>query len=125
MSEPGSATTRIGIGIGALFVLIGIAAYVLSDFASVTALIPAFFGVIIVALGIVGWQTDNERIAIYAMGVLAAISVAGSGRGIPDILSLLGGESVDSVIATTTQALTIVLGLTLLVIVVGYLQSTR
>ena len=116
---------RIGIGIGVLFVLIGIAAYVLTDFASVTALIPAIFGIIIVALGIVGWQTGNERIAMYAMGVLAAISVAGSGRAIPDVLSLLRGESVDSVIATTTQGLTILLGLALLIIVVGYLQSTR
>ncbi|NGM67856.1 hypothetical protein G6M89_02320 [Natronolimnobius sp. AArcel1] len=107
-------TPGLGIVLGAVLVVIGIAAYVLSDFASVTALIPAIFGVVIAALGLVGRQTDREQIAGYAIGVLALLGVLGSARGVPDVIALVTGGSVDSSVAAVAQGSMIVIGVVLL-----------
>ncbi|SDR19120.1 hypothetical protein [Natronobacterium texcoconense] len=110
-------TPTLGIVLGAVLVVVGIVAYVLSDFASVTALIPAIFGVVIAVLGIVGRQTDRQRIAVYGIGVLALLGVLGSVRGVPDVLALLTGGAVDSTIAAVAQGSMILIGLVLLAVV--------
>ncbi|WP_440763881.1 hypothetical protein [Natronorubrum sp. DTA7] len=122
MSSPGRTPT-LGIGLGIALVALGIGAYVLSDFASVTALIPAVFGVAIALLGVVGWQTDRQRLAIYGIGALALLGVLGSARGIPDVIALLTGGSVESTVAAVAQGSMILIGLVLLVAVARDLWS--
>jgi FtsH-binding integral membrane protein len=69
----------LGIVLGIALVVLGVGAYVLSNFASITALIPAFFGTLIVILGVVGYkQTDRQRLAAYGIGLLAVLGVLGS-----------------------------------------------
>ncbi|MFC4990099.1 hypothetical protein [Saliphagus infecundisoli] len=97
----------------------------LSDFASITALIPAFFGVVIVILGVVGRQQPaRQRLAAYGIGLLAVLGVLGSTRGIPAIIALLTGDSVDSVIATVSQGAMIVICLVLLATVIQFVRDT-
>lgn len=48
----------LSIVLGVALVVLGAGAYVLSDFASITALIPAIFGVLIAILGV--WDTDGR-----------------------------------------------------------------
>ncbi|ELY40471.1 hypothetical protein [Natronorubrum tibetense] len=116
MSDP-NRTPALGIGLGIALVAVGIGAYVLSDFASVTALIPAVFGVAIAVLGVVGWQTDRQRLAIYGIGALALLGVLGSARGIPDVVALLTRGAVESTVAAVAQGSMILIGLVLLVAV--------
>ncbi|WP_440770459.1 hypothetical protein [Natronorubrum sp. DTA28] len=122
MSSAGR-TPALGIGLGIALVALGIGAYVLSDFASVTALIPAVFGVVIALFGVVGWQTDRQRLAIYGIGALALLGVLGSARGIPDVIALLTGGSVESTVAAVAQGSMILIGLVLLVAVARDLWS--
>lgn len=110
-------TPTAGIAIGAALVVLGIVAYVLSDFASITALIPAFFGVAIGALGIVGRQFDRGRLATYGIGLLAVLAILGSVRGLPDLFALLAGDPVDGVVAPISQGLMVLFGAGLLVAV--------
>ncbi|OVE85493.1 hypothetical protein [Natronolimnobius baerhuensis] len=107
-------TPGLGIVLGAVLVVIGIAAYVLSDFASVTALIPTIFGVVIAALGLVGRETDRQQIAGYGIGILALLGVLGSARGVSDVIALVTGGSVDSSVAAVAQGSMIVIGVVLL-----------
>lgn len=123
-----SSTTAfvMGIGLGIALVVLGIGAYVLSDFASITALIPALFGVLVVILGVVGrQQPDRHRLAAYGIGLLAVLGVLGSARGIPDIIALLTGEPVDSTIAAVSQGAMIVICLVLLAAVIQFVRETR
>lgn len=125
MTDPEKSPFTLSIVLGFALIILGIGAYVLSDFASITALIPAIFGVLIGLLGVVGRQTDRDRLAIYGIGVLAVLGVLGSIRGIPDVIALLVGESVESVIAAVAQGAMIVICLVLLAAVGKYVVDTR
>lgn len=126
MTNSTTSAFVLGIVLGIALVALGVVAYALSDFASVTALIPAFFGVLIAALGVIGYRrTNRQRLAAYGIGVLAVLGVLGSTRGIPDIIALLTGGAVDSTVATISQGSMIVACLVLLVAVVRFILDRR
>ncbi|MDJ1432956.1 hypothetical protein [Halostagnicola sp. A-GB9-2] len=125
MNDNGTLQTTLSIVLGIVLVALGIGAYVLSDFASVTALIPAIFGVVITALGAIGRKTNRERLSIYGVGVLALLGVMGSLRGIPDIIALVTGESVDSSVAAISQGAMILISLVLVLAVGKYVLDER
>lgn len=124
MVNSGASAFMLGIVLGIVLVVLGVGAYMLSDFASITALIPALFGVLIAILGVVGrQQTERRRLAAYGIGLLAVLGVLGSTRGIPGIIALLTGESVDSTIAAVSQGTMIVVCLVLLVAVIQFVRN--
>ncbi|GAA0239979.1 hypothetical protein ACFFQF_30270 [Haladaptatus pallidirubidus] len=125
MASSGKSPFTLCIVLGLILIILGTSAYVLSDFASITALIPSFFGVLIAFLGVIGRQTERDRPAVYGIGILAALGVLGSTRGIPDIIALLTGEPVESVIAAVSQGAMIAICLVLLAIVGMYVLDTR
>jgi RsiW-degrading membrane proteinase PrsW (M82 family) len=81
------ATTRY---VGLLLMLIGIASYVLTGRTSITALIPAFFGVIFIVLAYIA---RNEAARRHAMHVAVALALVGAlaslARAIP---AAMGGQ---------------------------------
>ncbi len=116
----------LGKVMGIVLIVLGVSAYVLSDFASITALIPAIFGVVIAILGVVGQQQpDRQRLAAYGIGLLAVLGVLGSMRGVPAIIALLTGEAVDSVIAAVSQGAMIIICLILLAAVIQFVRDMR
>ncbi|WP_435197708.1 hypothetical protein [Natronomonas sp. EA1] len=126
MANSSPSTFMLGIVLGIVLVVLGVGAYVLSDFASITALIPAIFGLVIGILGAVGRQQPaRQRLAVYGIGLLAVLGVLGSMRGVPAIIALLTGEAVDSVIATVSQGAMIVICLVLLAAVIQFVRETR
>lgn len=126
MATSKTSTFAVSIALGIALVVLGVGAYVLSEFASVTALIPAVFGVLVAILGGVGYtQPDRQRPAVYGIGLLAILGVLGSTRGVPDLIALLTGGTVDSTIATVSQGLMILVCLVLLVAVLLFVRETR
>lgn len=126
MASSTTSAFTLSIVLGIALIVLGIGAYVLSDFASITALIPAFFGVLIAILGVVGYQwTDRQRLAAYGIGLLAVLGVLGSTRGIPDIVALLTGEAVGSTIAVVSQGTMIIICLVLLAAVIQFIRNMR
>lgn len=74
--------------VGAVLVVIGVVAYVATDFASPTALLPAVVGVVIGVLGVVATRIEAGQHAIHAalaVALLAALAslprVGGVGDG--------------------------------------------
>ncbi|THE64108.1 hypothetical protein D8Y22_14435 [Salinadaptatus halalkaliphilus] len=110
------STPTVGIALGIVLIVVGIAAYVISEFASVTALIPTVFGAVIAALGIVSRQTNRARLATIGIGALALLGVLGSLRGVPDVIALVTGGTADSTVAAVAQGSMILVGLVLLVV---------
>lgn len=74
--------------LGALLILMGVIGYVASDFASVTALIPAFVGVPILVCGRIG-----GRGGVAAGTFLTAVGFLGAARGLMGLPDLIAGES--------------------------------
>ncbi|MEY7848755.1 hypothetical protein AB7C87_06070 [Natrarchaeobius sp. A-rgal3] len=114
MDSSGQLTSTVGTALGVVLVALGVSAYVVTDFASVTALIPAIFGVLIALLGVAGRQFDRGRAAVYGIGALAVLGILGSARVVPDAIVLVTGGDVDSVVATVSQSAMILVCVVLL-----------
>lgn len=82
------ATTRL---VGFLLAVLGIAAYVLTGFASITALIPAFFGVVLLLLALAARRASARKhvmhlaVAIALLGLVATLGRVGPALGAGDI----------------------------------------
>jgi hypothetical protein len=89
------ATTRL---IGLVLMVLGIASYVLTGRTSVTALIPAFFGAVLVILALVA---RNEAARRHAMHAAVAVSLVGAVaslvRAVPAVMD--GGMARPAVIS--------------------------
>ena len=117
MTDRTQSVFTAGFVVGTLLSALGVGAWVLTNFASMTALIPALFGVLIIGFASVGRATDRERLGMYGIGALGALGVLGSLRAVSDILALVTGGDGDSAVAATSQGLMIVLGLVLVAVV--------
>jgi len=72
----GMVSTTIVIGV--LLTLLGLGGYVLAGGISVTALIPAFFGLPLALLGFLARSESLRRHAIHAAAALALVGWAGA-----------------------------------------------
>lgn len=100
---------RLSLNIGIAMIVLGLLSYVLSGAASTTALIPAFLGIVIAALGWVALTNEKaSRHAIHGVMLLALLAVLGSLR----VFGMLGGGFN---IAVVSQLLMLGLGLALLI----------
>ena len=89
---------------GVVFVLLGVVSYFVTGRESVTALIPAFFGVLFVVLGLIMRDEAKIKHAGHAAALLALLGLGGSFRGIPSTVTLLQGGEVERPQAAVAQA---------------------
>lgn len=80
--------------VGALLTLLGLGGYAGSSWASKTALLPAGFGVALVALGLAGRAEGLRPHAMHGAAAIGLVGVLGSARGVPAALRLARGEQV-------------------------------
>ena len=95
-------TTRF---FGLALIALGIIGYVATGAVSITALIPAFFGLLLVLLG---WLARNEGYRKHVMHVAAVIGVVGflgTVRALAGLLTLLSGGEVQRPAAVISQAI--------------------
>jgi hypothetical protein len=104
-----------------LLVIVGIGGYLISGMASLTALIPTAFGILIYASNALDTRSDGKAWLVVT-GVLALAAVGGAARGLSTFLTGLfeGGPSL----ASTSQTLTLVLCVLVLVAVIQRWRTT-
>jgi hypothetical protein len=90
--------------VGALLTLLGLGGYAGSGQASKTALIPAGFGVALVALGLAGRAEGLRPHAMHGAAAIGLLGVLGSACGLPAALRLARGEQVARPAAAAAQA---------------------
>lgn len=125
MTDYGRISSLLALVLGIALVVLGAGAYVASDFASLTALIPAIFGAVFALLGALALRTDRKRQAMYGIGALGVLGALGSTRGLGDFLTLLAGGSVDSTTAAITQGVMFLFSLVLALAVLAFVLDER
>src|SRR5829696_738555 len=79
------ATTRL---FGLLLIVFGIATYVVTDRTSVTALIPAIFGAVLVVCALIARNESMRKHAMHAAVAVGLIgAIAALARGVPAAMS--------------------------------------
>jgi hypothetical protein len=116
---------RVAILYGLLLILIGVAGYVASGAASVTALIPAFIGLLAVVLGGLALRESWHRHAMHAVSALALLAVLGTVRGLMSALLWIGGNAPARPGAVVSQSLTALLSIVFVLLAVRSFVRAR
>ena len=96
-----TSTTRL---FGLILIVLGVAAYVLTGRTSVTALIPAMFGAVLLVLALVARSESARKHAMHAAVAVGLIgALASLGRAVPAVLN--GNAGRPAVIAQILMAL--------------------
>lgn len=116
----------VAIGVGVLLTLLGVVGYFASGGASVTALIPAGFGVLFMILGFVARNQARRKHAMHGMAVLALVGLVATFNGALKALSLLGGGAVERPQAVIAQGVMALLCLVFLILAIrSFIQARR
>jgi len=98
--------TKLSIYTGLFLILLGIASYIITAAASITALIPAFFGLAFVGLGLLGNKSESMRKhSMHAALLLAILGLGGSFGGLMSVFGALGGGELERPAASYGQAI--------------------
>ncbi|MHC4991557.1 MAG: hypothetical protein ACYTGC_11310 [Planctomycetota bacterium] len=78
---------RTTIGLGFVLIVLGLASYLGTGRASMTALIPSFFGLPLVVLGVIALSPARRKVAMHVAAVVGLLGLVGSlARPLPAML---------------------------------------
>jgi hypothetical protein len=97
--------TKTTIILGIVLIVMGVASWLLTGMTSVTALIPAFFGVIFLLLGLIAKRESRRKLSMHISIGIALLGFLGSFTGIIKVVTLLTGGEVVRPVASSMQAL--------------------
>lgn len=113
------------IFLGGALVLLGLGGYGATGMVSWTALIPAFFGVPVCALGLLALRPSWRTRCIYSAVALAILGLLGSARGVPNTITLLTGREIERPGAAISQAVMAVLCFAFVIAAIASLFDSR
>lgn len=96
---------RITILFAAGLIILGIAGYIISGMASITALIPAAFGMVLLLLGLLALKEKLRMHAMHGAALLALIGILGTATGIWKTIQYLLGTDIPRPAAAIVQAI--------------------
>ena len=117
--------TQPTIGFGIALIALGLVAYFATGMASVTALIPTFFGVVITALGGAAMNQRFRKSALYATLVIGVLGFLGSIPGVPRAIDYFSGGEVARPAASIAQAIMALITLALVAMLAKGLIGAR
>ena len=116
---------NIALAFGLCLVILGVVGYTLTGSESPTALIPAVFGIVIGATGLMGRDPAKRKMAMHIAVVIALLGFLGAARGLTKIGAVMAGEPVDRPAAVISQSLMALLCLVFTALCVRSFISAR
>ncbi len=110
---------------GVILMALGGGLYIGTGMENVTALIPAFFGVAFLVLGLLARNPARLKMVMHLAAVLALLGIGGTARGIRPALAHLGGEEVERPAAALGQASMFLLCLVFLILCINSFVQVR
>ncbi len=114
----------ITLALGVVLIILGLAGYFLTGGVSLTALIPAAFGLVIALAGLLARDEGKRKHAMHAAVAFALLGFLGSVRGVLQIGALLAGTAARPA-AVVSQTLMAVLTLGYIVMAVRSFIEAR
>jgi hypothetical protein len=114
----------ITIALGVALIVVGLGGYFLTGAVSLTALIPAAFGLVIAIAGLLARDERKRKHAMHAAVAVALLGFLGSVRGLLQIGSVFDGTAARPA-AVVSQTIMAVLTLGYIVMAVRSFVSAR
>jgi hypothetical protein len=116
---------KLSIAYGMFFILMGLYGYFGISSESITALIPAFFGIPILILGWLGLNEKYLKHTMHVTAILNLLGFVGTVGGLIKFFKMLGGAETARPAAVTVQAIMAVLCLVFLIFAVKSFIDAR
>lgn len=113
------------IGFGGVLILLGLGGYAATGAQSLTALIPAAVGLVLIVLGLVARHPKRRMHAMHGAALAALVGFAGSVGGIGQTVKLIGGEAVKRPEAAIARAIMAILCLAFVALTVRSFVAAR
>ena len=97
------------IGLGIFLIVLGLIAFFVTGMQSLTALIPTFFGIVFLILGIIGLKESARKMAMHIAMVIGLLGLIGTFPGLIKLFALLTGADVARPAAVITQTIMAIL----------------
>ncbi len=117
--------TKITIGFSLAYLVLGVAAFFLTGAVHKTALIPCYFGVVLLALGLLAQKENLRKHMIHAALLVVLLALLGTARSLLKLPSAFDGTA-ERPFAIYAQAATAVLSIAYLALGVrSFIQARR
>jgi len=116
---------KFSIAFGITLIILGFISYFGISSESVTALIPAFLGVIVLILGFLTLNEKYLKHSMHAAAVLMLLGFAGTVSGLIKFFRMIGGEAFERPSAITVQAIMAVICLIFLIFAIKSFIDAR
>ena len=93
----------LSAGFGVSLLALGVGVYLASGGSSLTALIPAAFGLALLVLGLLAKRPSATKHAMHAAAVIALLGFLGSADGIVGLARMAAGRSVELPLAVAAK----------------------
>jgi len=111
--------------LGIILIVLGVGGYFASGMASITAMIPAFFGILFLVCGLLGRKEKFLKHAMHGAALFALIGLAGSFSGLLSLFSWMAGSSLERPMAAVAQAVMAILCVAFLVVAISSFIQVR
>ena len=102
-------------------ILLGVIGYFVTGSQSVTALIPAFFGIVVLLILLIFGRFAKPKITLWILIVFSLIGFIATVKGVPKVFELLQGNDIQRPAAVISQ--TIMTGLSIVTSIVLIIKS--
>jgi hypothetical protein len=95
---------NVAVGFGAILIVLGIASYFGTGMVSLTALIPAAFGLLLLIFGVVARDPGRRKHAMHGAALVGVLGFAGTARALSRVAIGEMGPRPNAVIAQAVMA---------------------
>ena len=88
-----------------MLIILGIAGYAATGGISITALIPTFFGFVIMILGLMAKNEKLKKHLLHGAALLALIGIVATAKSIPGFFDVITGTETERPAAIISQAI--------------------
>ncbi len=118
---------KITLGFSIIYIIMGVLSYYLSGMASVTALIPAFFGIMYAIFSIIAIiKTNLNKHMLHASMALTVLALGGTFKGFGKLIKWFGGAQFERLLAIQVQGAFFILSLILFCLgIFSFIQARK
>ena len=117
--------SKLSIAYGVIFILMGLISYFGISSESITALIPAFFGILMLILGWLGLNEKYLKHTMHGVAVLMILGFFGTISGLIKFFKMLAGVQPERPAAVNVQAIMALMCLVFLILAVKSFVEAR
>lgn len=116
---------KVTITFAIIFILLGIIGYIATGMVSITALIPSFFGLVLLALGLLAQAESRRKVSMHIAVVFGVLGIAGTFGGLTKLPTYLSGGELARPEAVLTQAIMCLLSLVYVILCIKSFIDAR